>query len=61
MHPIGQSVGVRDESDDFRQSVQGRVGHGVEVFSLMRDSDLASEDYISRFFDTGAEHQRPVR
>ena len=28
---------------------------GAEVFSLMRDSPLSPDDYISRFFDTGAE------
>ena len=32
-------------------------GHGAEVFSLMRDSKLAASDYLSRFFDTGAERQ----
>ena len=30
---------------------------GVEVFSLLRESDLAPEDYIDRFFDTGDERQ----
>lgn len=34
------------------------VGHGAEVFSLIRDSDLATEDYLDRFFDTGAERQQ---
>lgn len=33
------------------------VGHGDEVFSLMRDSDLDTDDYLDAFFDTGAEHQ----
>lgn len=32
------------------------AGHGVEVFSLLRDSDLAPEQYLAAFFDTGAEH-----
>ncbi|MBB4742624.1 hypothetical protein BJY16_006083 [Actinoplanes octamycinicus] len=32
-------------------------GHGAEVFSLMRDSALAPDDYLSGFFDTGAERQ----
>jgi Domain of unknown function (DUF4288) len=36
------------------------LGDGVEVFSLMRDSDLAADDYIARFFDTGAERQGDV-
>lgn len=30
-------------------------GHGTEVFSLMRDSDLSASDYLDRFFDTGRE------
>lgn len=32
-------------------------GHGTEVFSLMRDSDLDTEDYLDAFFDTGEERQ----
>ena len=31
---------------------------GDEVFSLIRESELAPNDYISRFFDTGKERQR---
>jgi hypothetical protein len=31
---------------------------GAEVFSLLRDSELAPGDYIDRFFDTGREHQQ---
>ena len=30
---------------------------GAEVFSLMRSSALAPDDYVDRFFDTGDEHQ----
>jgi hypothetical protein len=30
---------------------------GAEVFSLIRDSELASEEYLNRYFDTGREHQ----
>ena len=32
-------------------------GHGSEVFSLMRDSDLDREAYLDTFFDTGTERQ----
>jgi hypothetical protein len=32
-------------------------GHGTEVFSLMRDSALEPEAYLTRFFDTGRERQ----
>jgi pyruvoyl-dependent arginine decarboxylase (PvlArgDC) len=33
---------------------------GLEVFSLIRDSDLSAKDYVDRVFDTGTEHQRTV-
>jgi hypothetical protein len=32
------------------------IGHGTEVFSLLRDSDLAPDDYLDSFFSTGREH-----
>ncbi len=32
-------------------------GHGTEVFSLMRDSALEPNAYLSTFFDTGTERQ----
>ena len=32
-------------------------GHGVEVFSLIRRSDVAPDAYVDRHFDTGTEHQ----
>lgn len=31
---------------------------GVEVFSLLRESDLEPEMYLDAFFDTGLERQR---
>jgi hypothetical protein len=30
---------------------------GVEVFSLLRDSELEPDEYLSRFFDTGSERE----
>ena len=33
-------------------------GHGAEIFSLIRGSDLEANDYLDRFFDTGTELQR---
>lgn len=33
---------------------------GIEIFSLLRDSDLEPEDYLDAFFDTGKEHARKV-
>jgi hypothetical protein len=32
--------------------------NGAEVFSLIRDSELAPEQYLSTFFNTGEERQR---
>jgi hypothetical protein len=32
-------------------------GNGIEVFSLMRDSALDPDSYLTRFFDTGNERQ----
>jgi hypothetical protein len=32
-------------------------GHGTEVFSLMRDSELGVNEYLDAFFDTGTERQ----
>jgi hypothetical protein len=34
---------------------------GAEVFSLIRRSELESEEYLSTFFDTGTEHQRTMK
>ena len=34
------------------------LGHGAEVFSLMRDSDAAPEEYLSTHFATGRERAR---
>jgi hypothetical protein len=33
-------------------------GHGAEIFSLIRDSTLPPDDYLTAFFDTGTEHQQ---
>lgn len=40
--------------------LSGPVQHGAEVFSLIRDSDLAPTAYLDRFFDTGRERQQHV-
>ena len=34
------------------------LGEGVEVFSLMRDSDLDPDEYLDRFHDTGRERAK---
>lgn len=33
---------------------------GAEIFSLLRESSLDSDAYVTRFFDTGAERQGVV-
>ena len=57
---------ARDYADDVEALYLGLAqayrlaeapGHGGEVFSLMRDSDLDTEDYLDAFFDTGEERQ----
>ena len=35
----------------------GHPTSGAEVFSLIRDSKLDSDDYLDSFFDTGTERQ----
>lgn len=34
---------------------------GIEVFSLLRESDLEPEEYLNSFFDSGCEHQGTVK
>jgi hypothetical protein len=36
------------------------IGHGTEVYSLMRVSDLSSKDYLDQFYDDGKERRRTV-
>jgi hypothetical protein len=47
---LAQSYALADETP----------GHGCEVFSLIRESELEPNEYLSRFFDTGAELQGTV-
>ena len=50
-----------DEYLDFCQAyaVAEEVGvSGVEVFSLLRESDMDPDEYIDAFFDEGGEHER---
>jgi hypothetical protein len=37
--------------------LDGDVSEGAEIFSMMRDSPLDPESYLSAFYDTGAERQ----
>lgn len=50
---IQAEPGDRDESE--LPSLTS--GSGVEVFSLIRDSELEPKEYLDRFFDTGTERQ----
>jgi Domain of unknown function (DUF4288) len=34
------------------------VGHGVEVYSLMRESNLSDKDYLDHFYDDGKERRQ---
>ena len=34
--------------------------HGTEVFSLMRESDLTPDEYLDRFYDSGAERTQHI-
>jgi hypothetical protein len=53
-----------DDGDEFLDFVQAYAlaapvaGHGVEVFSLLRESDLEPKEYIDTFFATGTEHEQ---
>ena len=42
----------------YHLAVEGEVGDATEVFSLLRDSSLEPDEYIDRFFVTGAERER---
>lgn len=47
---LAQSYRLADET----------IGHGAEVFSLLRDSDLEPKKYLDTFFDTGDERQAVI-
>jgi hypothetical protein len=40
--------------------MDGSPAQGAEVFSLIRQSELAAAEYLSAFFDTGRETQGPA-
>lgn len=45
---------------DVYHLFESSIGDVTEVFSLIRESRLEPEAYISRFFDTGSERSRSV-
>jgi hypothetical protein len=38
-----------------------KLGHGIEVFSLLRDSELPPNEYIDKFFAAGEEYCPHIR
>jgi hypothetical protein len=34
------------------------IGHGTEIYSLMRESQLSDKDYLDRFYDDGKERRQ---
>ncbi len=58
-HEYAEAVGSRYVGLAQSYWLADRVGHGAEVFSLIRKSKLSPTDYLDRFFDTGDEYQRP--
>jgi hypothetical protein len=73
-HDFDQAVALAEaEAGDYAEAIDAEYiglaqayrlpdapGHGAEVFSLCRDSELPPDEYVDRFFDTGAERQRNV-
>ena len=51
------------DGDEYLDYCQGYAlfdevnANGIEVFSLLRDSDLEPEQYIDAFFDSGLERE----
>jgi hypothetical protein len=48
------------ERDFSSVSVRAIAACGVEVFSLLRESDLGPEEYIDAFFNSGGALERTV-
>jgi len=42
----------------YRLVTSTQPGDGDEVFSMLRDSELAPHAYLKRYFETGGEHQQ---
>ncbi len=43
---------------DLFHLFETEIGHGAEIFSLMRSSALEAKEYLDRYYDTGCEHSR---
>jgi hypothetical protein len=44
----------------YRMSEWDDPGEGIEVFSMLRESNKKPKDYLTRFFDTGNENNGPA-
>jgi hypothetical protein len=56
---------IEESSDSYLGIAQSyrlvdAPANGAEVFSLMRSSALAPDEYLDTFFDTGTERQKTV-
>jgi hypothetical protein len=43
-------------AQSYKTDIEEGIENGTEVFSLLRDSELEPDDYLDRYFDSGAEH-----
>ncbi|NNG38372.1 hypothetical protein HJ588_03660 [Flexivirga sp. ID2601S] len=59
---VGYARIVDGEYVGFSQSYElaDAAGDGAEVFSLIRRSELSTDGYLDRHFDTGREFQEPT-
>lgn len=44
----------------YRMSEWDEPREGIEIFSMLRESNRKPNDYLTRFFDTGTENNRPA-
>jgi hypothetical protein len=56
----GEAAEYSEDDDEYLELAQAyelfdELGHGAEVFSLMRSSHLEPDAYLDAFFDTGKE------
>ena len=54
---LGGETQYLGEADAYHLALS-EIVEGSEIFSLMRTSELGPKDYVSRFFQTGAERSR---
>ncbi|MDT7726207.1 MAG: hypothetical protein QOI21_2783 [Actinomycetota bacterium] len=56
----GYEMTYLEFAQGFARDEDVEPGHGVEVFSLIRDSELPRDEYLDKFFATGEEHLRHI-